>query len=146
VQLPESGIRMRKRDAGLHGSAVARSQENDAAILLLLREQVSEQQGLSLLYRDAQQQQGAIRIHVQRVRFFMEGFFPRFVPVHVHGDVEGPAAASSPVGILRRILCARFRRCFGGANQLRLFQRFKNSAHGSSYDPAGIGQAKNKIL
>src|SRR5216683_2948053 len=64
VQLPEIGIRSRKRDASLNGPAVLRSQEDDAAVLLLLRQLISEQQLLSLVYRDAQQQQGAIGIHI----------------------------------------------------------------------------------
>jgi hypothetical protein len=43
VQLPESGIRVRERDAGLNGSAVVRAQKNNTAVLLLLRQQICEQ-------------------------------------------------------------------------------------------------------
>src|SRR5216683_7136409 len=62
VQLPEIGIRPRKRNASLNGPAVLRAQKNDAAVLLLLRQLIGEQQHLSHVYRDAQQQQGAVRI------------------------------------------------------------------------------------
>jgi len=129
VQLPEIGIRSRKRDAGLNSSAVLRAQKNDAAVLLSLCQLIGEQQHLSLVDRNAQQQQGAIRIHVQRVRFFMERFFLRPVAVHVHGDVQRPAAASPPVGNFSSVRRGRFRRCFALAQQLCVSQRFKNSAH-----------------
>jgi len=98
--MPESRIRLRERDAGLNGSAAPRAQKNDAAILLFLRQPVSEQQFLSLAHRDAEQQQSSIRVHMQGVRFFMERVISRAVSVHVHRNIERPARASAAVADL----------------------------------------------
>jgi len=129
MQLPEFGVRLRKGHACFNRSTVLGAQKNDAAILVLLRDLVGEQQSLSLVDRDAQQQQRTIRIHIQGVRFFMEGFSPRPVAVHVDGDIERRAAASPPVSNLRRLQFGGFRPHLASANQVGLLQGFKNSAH-----------------
>ncbi len=53
---------------------------------------------LTLAHRHAQEQQGAIGIHVQRVRFFVEGFFPCPCPYTYTGISSVPSAASPSVG------------------------------------------------
>jgi hypothetical protein len=130
--MPELGIRMPKRHAGLHGSAVPGPQKNYAAVLLLLRQLTGEQERLPLMHRYAQQQQRPIFVDVEGMRFFMEGVFLRTVSVYVNGNVQCPPGASSPVGYFR---CARFCRgvtgFLAGTKRLRVFQCFKNSAHSS---------------
>ena len=129
MRLPEIGIRFRERDSCFYCSAVLRPKENDAAVLLSLCQLIGKQYCLSLVYRDAQQQKCAICIHVQGVRFFMERSCAGSVAIHVHGDVERPAAASPPVRTLNRVRLGRFRLRFAGPNRLRVLQCFKNSAH-----------------
>src|ERR1700722_4674889 len=129
MRLPEFGICSRKCDSSLHGSAVLGPEKYHTAVLIPLRQLIGEQQRLSLMDRDAQKQQGAIGIYVQRVCFFMEGIFLRSVAIHIHGNVKRQPAASSPVGNFTRVAGGRFRLRLAVAKRLRMFQCFKNSAH-----------------
>jgi len=127
--LPESRIGFRERDPSLNRPAVPIAKKDHAAILLLMRHRVGNQQFLPLLDRSAEQQQRAIRAYLQRVRLFMKCFSARRMPVNIYANVYRPPPAAPPVGNLHRARPGRRRRQFAGTRLFRMLDRFEDSTH-----------------
>jgi len=89
-ELPEVGIAKRKCYAGFDSAGAACAEKHDAAVLLFLRQPVGKQQFLPLLYRNTEKEQRSIRVHMQRMRFFMKRFLARSgtVSVDVYGNIQ----------------------------------------------------------
>ena len=121
---PECGRGFGERDRHFRAFARLFSEPNDAAGLLMARQWIHQPEFLAEIYFARKNQKSAVRIHDQRIRFFVEWFVALTAPIHKYGHVQGNALGAAPF---------KFNFAFGalagGAFGLRTLHCVVNPAH-----------------